>query len=63
MDTAPFDEYRDRVRDEWIDYNDHMNVGYYSVVFDSATDVWLVGARGWVGRFDGESGRILLNER
>ena len=38
---APFEAYRDRVREEWIDYNGHMNVGYYVVVFDYATDAWL----------------------
>ena len=38
---APFEAYRDRVREEWIDYNRHMNVGYYVVVFDYATDAWL----------------------
>ena len=38
---APFDEYRDVVRPEWIDENHHMNVGYYVVVFDYATDAWL----------------------
>ena len=38
---APFDRYRDIVRPEWIDYNQHMNVGYYGVVFDHATDEWL----------------------
>lgn len=36
-----FDEYRDVVRPEWIDYNDHFNMGYYVVVFDLATDAWL----------------------
>jgi acyl-CoA thioester hydrolase len=29
------------VSPEWIDYNGHMNVGYYSVAFDKATDVLL----------------------
>ena len=29
------------VRPEWIDENGHMNVGYYVVVFDYATDEWL----------------------
>jgi acyl-CoA thioester hydrolase len=43
--TAPFDEYRDVVRREWIDHNDHMNMGYYVVVFDYATDAFLA----WVG--------------
>jgi acyl-CoA thioester hydrolase len=35
---APFDLYRNRVRPEWIDHNGHMNMGYYVVVFDLATD-------------------------
>ena len=35
---VPFDAYRDRVRSEWIDHNGHMNMGYYLVVFDFATD-------------------------
>ena len=26
------------VRPEWIDYNDHMNVAYYVLAFDHATD-------------------------
>jgi acyl-CoA thioester hydrolase len=38
--VAPFDGYRDVVRPEWIDSNQHMNVGYYLVVFDFATDAW-----------------------
>ena len=37
---APLDAYRDVVRPEWIDYNQHMNMGYYLVVFDLATDEW-----------------------
>ncbi len=36
-----FDEYRDYVRPEWIDHNHHLNMGYYLVVFDYATDLWL----------------------
>ena len=36
--AAPFDVYRNRVRPEWIDHNGHMNMGYYVVVFDLATD-------------------------
>jgi acyl-CoA thioester hydrolase len=39
--AAPFDAYRDVVRPEWIDHNGHMNMGYYLVVFDLATDAWL----------------------
>jgi acyl-CoA thioester hydrolase len=37
---APFDQCRDRARSEWIDENQHMNLGYYVVAFDSATDAW-----------------------
>ena len=39
--NAPLRLYRDSVRSEWIDDNGHMNVGYYSVVFDYATDAFL----------------------
>ena len=38
---APFDAYRDRVRPEWTDHNRHLNVGYYVLVFDYATDEFL----------------------
>ena len=41
MISAPFDAFRDVVRPEWIDANGHLNMGYYVVVFDSATDAWL----------------------
>src|SRR5215470_6902323 len=37
---APLDAYRDVVKPEWIDHNRHMNMGYYVVVFDLATDEW-----------------------
>jgi acyl-CoA thioester hydrolase len=43
--SAPFDGYRDIVRPEWIDHNQHMNMGYYLVVFDLATDEFFQ----WVG--------------
>lgn len=43
--AAPFDTYRDVVRPEWIDHNGHMNMGYYVVVFDLATDEFL----SWAG--------------
>jgi acyl-CoA thioester hydrolase len=42
---APFDVFRAAVRPEWIDHNGHMNMGYYLVVFDLATDEFLR----WVG--------------
>jgi acyl-CoA thioester hydrolase len=36
---APFDDYRGEVLPEWIDMNGHMNLAYYTVLFDYATDV------------------------
>jgi acyl-CoA thioester hydrolase len=36
--SAPLDCYRGVVRPEWIDPNGHMNVGYYLVAFDHASD-------------------------
>jgi acyl-CoA thioester hydrolase len=36
---APFDHYRGEVRPEWIDHNGHMNLAYYTVLFDYATDM------------------------
>ena len=35
---APFDRYEGVVLPEWIDANDHMNLAYYTVLFDYATD-------------------------
>ena len=35
---APFDRYRGEVLPEWIDHNGHMNLAYYTVLFDYATD-------------------------
>ncbi len=49
---TPLDLYRDVVRPEWIDHNGHMNMGYYLVVFDLATDEFMR----WVG-LDGEHRR------
>jgi acyl-CoA thioester hydrolase len=37
---APFDRYRGVVKSDWIDYNGHMNVAYYLLAFDYATDVF-----------------------
>lgn len=42
---TPLDVYRDVVRRDWIDSNGHLNMGYYVVVFDFATDAWM----GFVG--------------
>ena len=38
---TPFGAHRDVVRSEWVDRNGHMNMGYYLVAFDFATDAWL----------------------
>ena len=35
---SPIIKYEDVVRPEWIDSNGHMNLAYYVVVFDLATD-------------------------
>jgi acyl-CoA thioester hydrolase len=37
---APLELHRDKVRPEWIDYNGHMNVAYYVLAFDYATDAF-----------------------
>ena len=36
---APLDRFRGEVLPEWIDYNGHMNLAYYTVLFDYATDL------------------------
>jgi acyl-CoA thioester hydrolase len=36
---APFERYEGEVLPEWIDANDHMNLAYYTVLFDYATDM------------------------
>jgi len=37
-DAAPLRLWRETIRPEWIDYNGHMNVAYYTLVFDRAVD-------------------------
>jgi len=39
--SAPFDQHTETVRSEWVDYNGHMNVAYYMLAFDHATDALL----------------------
>lgn len=41
MIETPFDRHRAVVLPEWIDYNGHMNVAYYLLAFDRATDDFL----------------------
>lgn len=36
---APFERFAGEVLPEWIDYNGHMNLAYYVVLFDQATDL------------------------
>lgn len=38
---APLTLHHETVRPEWIDYNGHMNLAYYVLVFDHATDAFL----------------------
>ncbi|MCL4747439.1 MAG: thioesterase family protein [Burkholderiaceae bacterium] len=38
MIETPFARARSVVLPEWIDYNGHMNVGYYHVAFDTAAE-------------------------
>ncbi len=40
MDTPPF-IHRATISGDWVDYNGHMNVAYYVLIFDQATDVFL----------------------
>jgi len=36
--ATPIDIHREVVQPDWIDYNGHMNVAYYVLAFDHATD-------------------------
>src|SRR5208282_2490885 len=38
MTTAPLAPFRATVLPEWIDYNGHLNVAYYLLAFDRASD-------------------------
>ena len=38
IDTTPISCPRQVVRPEWIDYNGHLNMAYYHVLFDKALD-------------------------
>ena len=39
MIPAPYEHFRGEVLPEWIDWNGHMNLAYYVVLFDKATDL------------------------
>lgn len=38
---APLTLHAEPVRPDWVDYNGHMNVAYYVLAFDHATDAFL----------------------
>ncbi|NND02121.1 MAG: hypothetical protein HKN91_04990 [Acidimicrobiia bacterium] len=44
MSNSPLAVYRASVLESWIDYNGHMNEGYYAVAFGDATDAYLIHA-------------------
>ena len=56
MIAAPFLSGPYTVRPEWIDYNGHLNLAYYLLIFDQATDALWDVAR---DRRHGEGGRAL----
>ncbi len=39
--SVPFDQCRETILADWVDANQHMNVAYYMIVFDRATEVFL----------------------
>ena len=50
------------VQDAWIDYNGHMNVGYYVVAFDMATDCLLDRVDLGAGHLDSRGGSTFTAE-
>ena len=68
--AAPFPSRPGRVRPDWIDHNGHLNLAYYIVLFDEATDrLWdAVGlgrayrARTGLGTFAVETHTLYLGE-
>jgi acyl-CoA thioester hydrolase len=41
LESEPWRLHREVIRPDWIDYNGHMNVAYYVLIFDHATDAVL----------------------
>ncbi len=37
---TPVSSWKETVRPEWADYNGHMNVAYYTLIFDHAADTF-----------------------
>ena len=40
-DACLIDIHQETVKSDWVDYNGHMNVAFYVLVFDHATDALL----------------------
>ncbi len=56
MIAAPFPSGPYTVRPEWIDYNGHMNMAYYVLIFDRATDeLWEALGIGSAAKTEGHS--------
>lgn len=43
MISQPSEIHRETVRPEWCDYNGHMNLAYYVLIFDHVTDAFFDG--------------------
>lgn len=41
MTASPLCVFREQVRPEWLDINQHMNVAYYARVFDQASEAFM----------------------
>ena len=41
LNTKSPELHKEYVHSEWVDYNGHMNVTYYTLVFDHASDLFL----------------------
>ena len=39
-EAVPLETWRETVRPEWCDYNGHMNLAYFVLIFDYATDAF-----------------------
>ncbi len=37
---APISRWREPVPEAWLDYNGHLNVAYYTLIFDNAVEVF-----------------------
>lgn len=40
---APLSLYKTAVKPEWMDYNQHLNVAYYGLIFDKASEAFFEG--------------------